>query len=72
MVSSLLNQGAGYLDMVIEGLGNYAREAGVGSLEQLRGCLNHASCSDPGAFERGSYMSILHAWKTGTLPTDEL
>ena len=32
------------------------------SLHQLQGSMNHATCSNPGAFERANYMQALHSF----------
>lgn len=32
------------------------------SLRQLHGSMNHATCSNPGAFERANYMQALHSF----------
>jgi dihydroorotate dehydrogenase (fumarate) len=64
VVSSLLIAGPEYLETILDGLEHHMKLAGVESISQLRGCMNHARSSDPAATERGGYLSMIHSWNS--------
>jgi dihydroorotate dehydrogenase (fumarate) len=65
VVSALLSAGPEYLQVIHDGLVRYMEALHVESLEELRGCMNHAHSKDPSAEERRDYVSILHKWSEG-------
>ena len=33
------------------------------SMRLMQGCMSHARCPDPQAFERANYMRVLQSWR---------
>jgi len=62
IVSSLLNAGPEYMNSLVEQFTAQMRRTGADSVGELRGCLNVAASSDPGATERAQYVTALHSW----------
>jgi dihydroorotate dehydrogenase (fumarate) len=63
LVSVVLKHGPHVLVSLLEGLEGWMRDHGYASLDQFRGLLNHARCSDPAAYERANYIRVLQSWK---------
>lgn len=62
LVSSLLELGPEHLRTIREGAAIWMEEHEYASLAQMRGSMNQQRCSNPAAFERASYMRVLHDW----------
>lgn len=63
IVSSLLLNGPGQIEIMLTELKNWMEEKEYASLEQLRGCMNYLRCPDPEALERANYMRVLKSWR---------
>ncbi len=59
VASCLLQKGVGQIETILTGLQQWMEEQEYESVEQLKGSVSQASCSDPKAFERGNYMKAL-------------
>lgn len=71
MASALLKNGPSHLRLVLQGVREWLEQHEYDSVEQMKGSLSQASCADPAAFERTSYMKALvsysgwaTAWRT--------
>jgi dihydroorotate dehydrogenase (fumarate) len=64
MTSALLLCGPEHIVTVEGDLRAWMVQQGYDSVSQLRGSVNHASTSDPAAFERAHYIRTLHSWVT--------
>jgi dihydroorotate dehydrogenase (fumarate) len=62
IVSSLLRSGPEHLAKILNDMMECMNQIGAQSVESLRGSLNHGRSSDPAAFERGGYLSVIHSW----------
>lgn len=62
MASELLRNGVNRLQVMRMGLEAWLVENEYESLEQLRGSLSQANCSEPAAFERANYMRVLNSY----------
>ncbi|MBI5014858.1 MAG: dihydroorotate dehydrogenase-like protein [Deltaproteobacteria bacterium] len=60
LVSALLQHGPSRLAKVREDLSRWLDQSGYDSLGELRGCLNLSRVSDPSAYERANYLTVLH------------
>ena len=63
IVSTLLINGPEQVGDLLGELQAWAEEKEYASVEELRGCMNHARCPDPEALERANYMRILSSWR---------
>ena len=63
VVSSLLQNGPGYLKQMRQGLAEWLEKHEYTSLQQMQGSMNLLRCPDPKAFERANYMMMLQSWK---------
>ncbi len=63
MVSALLRNGPNHLRDVREGFERWCEQHEYESIDQLRGVMSLAHCSDPQAFERRNYVRILQSWQ---------
>jgi dihydroorotate dehydrogenase (fumarate) len=63
MVSALLRNGSNHLRYVREGFERWCEEHEYESIDQVRGAMSLAHCSDPHAFERRNYVRILQSWR---------
>lgn len=59
LASALIRHGPGHLAQMLAELSQWLDENEYTSVNQLRGSLSQASCPDPAAFERASYMRTL-------------
>lgn len=60
--SVLLKEGIGKISELVQGLSGRLDEKGVESVEQVKGKLSLASYVEPWAFERASYLKLLHSY----------
>ena len=58
--SVLLMRGIGELEKIIRQMTEWMSQHEYESVEQMKGCLSHRSCPEPGAFERANYMKALN------------
>lgn len=58
--SVLLMRGIGELEKIIRQMTDWMSQHQYESVEQMKGCLSHRSCAEPGAFERANYMKALN------------
>jgi len=63
LVSTLLINGAGQVEEILDELLAWAAEEEYESIDDLRGCMNHTRCPDPAALERANYMRVLNSWR---------
>jgi dihydroorotate dehydrogenase (fumarate) len=63
MVAALLIHGPQHLKVVREELARWLEDHEYESLRQAQGSMSLERCPDPGAFERGNYMRVLHTWR---------
>lgn len=61
-VSSLLQKGPGHLAKLIAGLRLWMEAHEFDSIDTMRGCMDHARCPDPSAYERANYVRLLQGW----------
>ncbi|NQU26469.1 MAG: dihydroorotate dehydrogenase-like protein [Candidatus Nealsonbacteria bacterium] len=59
VASSLLQEGVGHIETILIWLRQWMEAKQYDSVEQLKGSVSQASCSNPKAFERGNYMKAL-------------
>ncbi|HEU4402917.1 MAG TPA: dihydroorotate dehydrogenase-like protein [Candidatus Polarisedimenticolia bacterium] len=59
LCSALLRNGIEHLKTVRAGMVRWMEENEYTSIEQMKGSMSQASCADPTAFERASYMKAL-------------
>ncbi|MET0068338.1 MAG: dihydroorotate dehydrogenase-like protein [Candidatus Thiodiazotropha sp.] len=62
--SLLLEQGAGAIRPLLQGLENWMEEQGFETLEEVRGRLSQIGVADPSEFERVNYVHILDSYNT--------
>lgn len=63
VVSTLLMNGPMAIQGLLHEMEQWFAEKEYQSLDELRGCMNYASCPDPEALERANYMRILKSWR---------
>lgn len=63
IVSSLLLNGAGQVEGMLDELKQWMEAKEYTNLEELRGCMNYLRCPDPEALERANYMRVLKSWR---------
>lgn len=66
LVSALLTHGPEHLKVVRAELIRWMEENEHDSLSAMRGAMDLNRCPDPGAYERGNYMRVLHSWRAFT------
>ena len=66
MTSAVLRHGPEHVRTVEEQLVAWMREHDYDSVSQLRGSVSYATSDDPAAFERTSYVRMLHSWSSAT------
>ena len=59
LASALLQQGAGALSTLTEGLAAWLDAHGSGSVAEIRGLVSQTVVADPAAFERAQYIATL-------------
>jgi dihydroorotate dehydrogenase (fumarate) len=64
VVAALLQNGPGYLAIIVRDLVRWLEQHEYDSLSQAQGSMNLMRSPDPGAFERGNYMKVLQTWRT--------
>lgn len=62
LTAALLGRGPEAMTEMVQGLAAWLAEHEYESIGQLRGCMNHARCPDPAAYERGNYVRLLQSW----------
>jgi dihydroorotate dehydrogenase (fumarate) len=62
VLAVLLELGPGHLRRLEEGLLNWLNEHGYASIEQMKGSMCRAHCSNPESLDRVNYMRILHSY----------
>jgi len=62
MTSALLKNGIDYLSKVERGVVDWMSGHEYESVRQMRGSMNEAGVSDPGAFERANYLKVLGSY----------
>jgi dihydroorotate dehydrogenase (fumarate) len=63
LCSVLLRHGPQHLRRIHDGLANWLEDSPYESLEQARGVLAHRQISNPGAYERASYVELLSGYE---------
>ena len=63
IVSALLQHGPRYLSYLLHGFNQWGNEHGYASIDEMRDRMSLTRCSSPQAFERGSYLRVLHSWQ---------
>jgi dihydroorotate dehydrogenase (fumarate) len=58
----LLRDGPAAVGDLLSGMTDWMTEHEYTGLQQLRGSMNHSSCSNPAGFERANYMQALHTY----------
>jgi dihydroorotate dehydrogenase (fumarate) len=64
VVSAILRHGPGYFTALREGLLRWMEWQHIDALDDVRGRLSLQRVPDPSAFERASYIRLLHTWGT--------
>ena len=64
MTSALHKNGIGHLTKVRDGVADWVKSHGYGSVEELVGSLSQRSVPDPAAFERANYLKVLSSHDT--------
>jgi dihydroorotate dehydrogenase (fumarate) len=62
MVSALLQHGARYLTYVLLAFDRWGSDHGYTTIDEMRDRMSLVHCADAQAFERGSYLRVLHSW----------
>lgn len=62
LVSALLQRGPEYLLTLREDLERWLTDHEYASLSQMRGSMNLENSPNPAAYERASYVQVLHSW----------
>jgi len=63
MVASVVYQkGIAEVGKILAGMREWMEENEYDSVEQLKGSMSYANCSDPAAFQRGNYMKTLTSY----------
>lgn len=65
MVSALLKQGPGHVELMLSGLESWLEEHEYQSLDQLRGSLDLSRAPQPEVYRRGNYLRSLQTWPHG-------
>jgi dihydroorotate dehydrogenase (fumarate) len=65
VASAPLARGAGVVAELLDGIRAWMVEREYTSITQLKGSLSQASCPDPAAFERATYMRALISYAPG-------
>lgn len=71
MTSAILQEGAGHVKLVLDGVARWMQEHEYTSIAQMCGSMSQKNVAEPAAFERANYMKMLHSWQsdpTGFLP----
>jgi dihydroorotate dehydrogenase (fumarate) len=66
--SALLRYGIGHMRNVLNGLTDWLDARSVAGVGAVRGRLSHSSVTDPTAFDRANYISILQGWQAEHRP----
>jgi len=66
IVSALLQHGPRYLAYLLHGFHQWGTEHGYASIDEMRDKMSLTHCSSRQAFERGSYLRVLHSWQRET------
>ena len=69
IVSALLTNGPKHLALLKRDLSHWLEEHEYTSLRHAQGCMSLIQSADAELFERGSYMRILHAWRSAGIPS---
>ncbi len=68
LCSALLKRGPEHLGEVLAGLERWLDEHEYDSVAQLKGCVSHQHAIDPVAYERASYVKVLHSYRGPRFP----
>jgi dihydroorotate dehydrogenase (fumarate) len=63
VVSALLQHGPRYLSYLLHAFDLWGAEHDYLTIDEMRDKMSLAHCRDAQAFERGSYLRVLHAWQ---------
>lgn len=63
--SALLRHGTAHMGTLLRGLEAFLEARDLSGVADIRGKLSHRCVTDPSAFERGNYISILQGWSGG-------
>jgi dihydroorotate dehydrogenase (fumarate) len=63
VVSALLRHGPQHLSKMLDGMKEWMEQNEYTSMRLMQGCMSHARCPDPQAFERANYMRVLQSWR---------
>jgi dihydroorotate dehydrogenase (fumarate) len=63
LVSALLQHGPRYLSYILHAFDQWGTEHGYATVDEMRDKMSLANCRDRQAFERGSYLRVLHSWR---------
>ena len=66
--SALLRYGIGHMRNMLNGLTDWLDARSVAGVGAVRGRLSHSSVTDPTAFDRANYISILQGWQAEHRP----
>ena len=66
VVSALLQHGPRYLSYLLHAFDLWAAEHDYLEIDEMRGKMSLTRCRDAQAFERGSYLRVLHSWQRTT------
>ena len=61
--SSLLKNGPGHMETLLNGLKEWMAQRGYQSVKQMKGSMSQKNVADPQAFERANYIRILENYK---------
>lgn len=64
VASSLMQNGARYLQVMLDGMHEWLNARDYKSLEQIRGVMSRNKVSNPGAFERVNYIKVLESFNS--------
>ena len=67
IASAFLRRGPDWARALVEGLATWLEEHDYESVRQVKGSMSQASCPDPTAFERASYMRALSSYSPSSV-----
>lgn len=60
--AALLRHGAGHVETLVTGLGQWLEERGYDSVAQAKGSVSLGKAAEPDAYHRANYYQTLHSW----------